>query len=483
MTERLTFNYGTRRRDAPGVGGSGAGGTGHNPPRPAQPDTAVSVAPRRVRDWDYYGLVAFTAILFFRPQDQIPALGALHLAELSALFALSAMLYRRLSQSMPLTRVTPELIGVFALGGLIVLTIPVSIWPTGSLRVLTEMYVKVVLIFVLMLNTLDSPKRLRAFTWLIVIASAYLASRAVLDYVRGANLIEYGRVRGAVGGVFRNPNDLALNLVAFLPFAIGAALRRTGGALERAGGAAAALAMLAAIICTHSRSGALGLVAMALVIAGFGLRRRPGLVIGAGLCVVLALPVVPASFWNRMASITDERLDDTGSREARAILLRESLDAFWDAPLTGVGAGQFKNYQPDEREEAWRETHNLILQLGTELGIFGVLIFMGLIAAGVLAIGKARRLLRTNGPPGADRPAVSPEEADFLDAHTAASAAALAGWFVCALFASVAYNWTFYYVLALAAMPREILRDRLRLARRAFSGSAGPVRATEAHSV
>jgi hypothetical protein len=25
----------------------------------------------------------------------------------------------------------------------------------------------------------------------------------------------------------------------------------------------------------------------------------------------------------------------------------------------------------------------------------------------------------------------------------------------------VAYNWTFYYLLALAATPREILRDRL----------------------
>ena len=35
--------------------------------------------------------------------------------------------------------------------------------------------------------------------------------------------------------------------------------------------------------------------------------------------------------------------------------------------------------------------------------------------------------------------------------------AALAGWFFCALFASVAYNWTFYYLLALAIAPREIL--------------------------
>ena len=39
--------------------------------------------------------------------------------------------------------------------------------------------------------------------------------------------------------------------------------------------------------------------------------------------------------------------------------------------------------------------------------------------------------------------------------------ASLAGWLVCAVFASVAYNWTFYYLLALAATPRDVLINRL----------------------
>jgi hypothetical protein len=33
---------------------------------------------------------------------------------------------------------------------------------------------------------------------------------------------------------------------------------------------------------------------------------------------------------------------------------------------------------------------------------------------------------------------------------------------VCAQFSSIAYNWTFYYILALAIVPREIIRARLR---------------------
>ena len=59
--------------------------------------------------------------------------------------------------------------------------------------------------------------------------------------------------------------------------------------------------------------------------------------------VSLTAPLLPASYWHRIASITDGTKDDTGSREARRQLLRESFQAFIENPLTGVGAGQFKN--------------------------------------------------------------------------------------------------------------------------------------------
>jgi hypothetical protein len=54
--------------------------------------------------------------------------------------------------------------------------------------------------------------------------------------------------------------------------------------------------------------------------------------------------------------------------------------------------------------------------------------------------------------------------------------AALVGWFVCALFASVAYNWTFYYLLALAIAPREILASRLAAARKPKPVAAPAIR-------
>jgi hypothetical protein len=38
--------------------------------------------------------------------------------------------------------------------------------------------------------------------------------------------------------------------------------------------------------------------------------------------------------------------------------------------------------------------------------------------------------------------------------------AGMMGWFVSALFLSVAMNWTFYYVLALSACAREVVKAR-----------------------
>jgi F0F1-type ATP synthase assembly protein I len=45
---------------------------------------------------------------------------------------------------------------------------------------------------------------------------------------------------------------------------------------------------------------------------------------------------------------------------------------------------------------------------------------------------------------------------DWLELHAGVVSAAVVGWFVAANFASVAYYWTFYLILALAAAVRDV---------------------------
>ena len=60
---------------------------------------------------------------------------------------------------------------------------------------------------------------------------------------------------------------------------------------------------------------------------------------------------------------------------------------------------------------------------------------------------------------------MSEDDRRSLYTHTVAMTAGLIGWFVCAMFASVAYNWTFYYLLALIVAAHELARDRLAAAK------------------
>ena len=468
MGERLAFGYGTS-----GHGGEAPSHDGGSPPPSTPGRAAIVVLPDRGpvrRDWAYLGLLSFTAMLFFRPQDELRFLSPLHLAELSAIMALIAMVVGRLGRGLPISRINPELVGVVGLGAVIILTAPFSIWMGGAVGTFTDLYMKVLLIFVLMLNTLLYPKRIEQFAWLIVVASGYIAFRAVFDYARGVNLIESGRVRGAVGGMFRNPNDLALNMVAVLPIAMSFVFRRIS-LLRRAAAAGCAVLMLMAIVASQSRSGTLGLAAAAIVLAVLMLKRKPGLIAAGVLLGILSLPMVPSSYWYRMASITDDSKDETASRQARSTLMRESYNTFLDHPLTGVGAGQFKNYKPEGREEAWRESHNAILQVASELGILGLAAFGFLLVRAVQAPMQVRQLLkRTAAQPARGETPVSPDllsphDREMLTLHAAAMSASFAGWLVCAMFASVAYHWTLYYVLALSVAPREYLMDRLAATR------------------
>jgi O-antigen ligase len=459
--ERLTFNVGSQTGPAVVAGRASE----RKPAASRRPSPAVAAtAPRERLGWDYLWLLAFTALLFFRPQDQVPGLQVLHLAELTAIAGLAAMAARRLSAGETIANINTEVVGVIALGAVMLFTIPFSIWPGGSMHVFSDIYVKIILIFALMISTLTSPRRLRQMTWVMIAASTFIAARGVFDYVRGVNLVEGDRLRGAVGGMFENPNDLALNLVTFLAPALLIVVRDRKPS-RRLLAAGCAVIMLMAIVCTKSRSGFLGLLVMGLLIAYYTVKVRPGIVAAAVVAGLLALPAMPSSFWERMDSITNAETDPTGSRAARLRLIDQGLEVFAENPITGVGAGQFQNYNaPGVTIEKWRVTHDVWLQVASELGIFGLAVFAFLVTRAYAACFAAGRLLRgprrRRGAEAAPPLDVTAEERMILDENAKGMLAALVGWTVCSIFASVAFNWTFYYVFALAVAGRDVAKSR-----------------------
>lgn len=453
--ERLAFNNGLAARPAAEPAGAPCAPPDHAPigiVAPAPPDRDRAA---------FYWLLAFTFVLFMRPQDQIPILQVLHLADITATLALIALAVGRLGRGAPVTRLTPELIGVLAFGALMLATAPFSVWPGGAVSLFTDLFSKVIVVFALMINTLTTRRRLEQFIGVVVVGTSYIAVRTVADYLRGINLVEGHRASGAVGGLFGNPNDMALNMVAFLPLAIVLALAR-GRPLLRAAALMGIPFIAASIIFSKSRGGLVGLIAMLLVLLYQIRRVRPSV---AALVVVASLatvPMLPASFLDRMSSIFNPEEDPTGSREARKRLLREGWAAFLQHPLFGLGAGQFQNYNNEgRRDEAWRETHNAPLQVAAELGIGGVAIFAFVVGSGFAAVLGTSATLRRRRPKRRRDRELQRRIREPMELYAAAMTASLTGWFMAAMFASVAYYWTFYIVLGLATSLRDIARQEM----------------------
>lgn len=472
--ERLTFGH---------------GGLAAVQARPAAALAALAHEPAPVRlsridtwDWGWGGLLIFTVLLFFRPQDQIAALGAMHVADVAAAIGLVAMVALNARRREPLMRVTPELVGILVLGAVLLIGVPFSFWPGGSLEVFTSYYLQVTLIFLLMVNTVTSPARVERICWVIVLAFGYTSAHVIFDYMRGVNLVEGNRASGPVGGFFANPNDLALNLVAFLPLAM-MYVKRPGPLAKRAVSLVISVLMLVALVFTKSRSGQLGVVAMLVTYLLATRSLRPATILALVMGGLIVLPALPSSYWDRMESIFNEDKDATKSREERRLLMEEAWQIFLENPIMGIGAGQFQNYGGPAKATRWRVTHNTLLQVAAELGIFALIAFSFLILRGFGAAWWTRRTLswiywkrqragrlapwRSVGGPGKAAPTSEEDGLDeherlFLQTTGAASLACLAGWFVCAMFASVAFNWTFYYVLGLAVTTREIVRARAR---------------------
>ena len=132
---------------------------------------------------------------------------------------------------------------------------------------------------------------------------------------------------------------------------------------------------------------------------------------------------------------------------------------------------------PPGRREPWRETHNVLIQVAADLGIFGLLAFSFLIVRGLVVALRTRRMLASSPSRAGPNPADAEWNADdrqSLYLQTVAMSVGLIGWFTCAMFASVAYSWTFYYPLAIIAATYELVRHRRALARTAASNTEAP---------
>lgn len=411
----------------------------------------------------FLALAAFTAILVLSPQAWFPVLKTFRIAFLAAGTAILAHLLDRAVGRRSLDPLHPEMAIALALVAWAVFTIPLSLWPGGSVEELTEHFLKAVVFGWLIGALVTTRDRLRQFTWLLVVCAVPLAATGLANYRSGVFLQTpthvVQRIAGYTdegSGLAANPNDLALMLNLLIPIAAMLAATARQILLRLAAAAALCLSM-ATVIVTFSRAGFLALTTTLLLLLVATARRQPLVAFGAVLAIAVTVPpLLPDGYLSRLNTITNVSSDPTGSAQGRLGDLTASAEIVAQHPVTGVGLGQNILALNQVRGSTWRAVHNVYLQYAVDLGLPGLLLFLWLFVA---VFRTARRVRRH----AARAPAL--REVSLMAEGIQISLVAFA---VSAFFHPIAYQFYFFCVAGLALAVKNVLRNEV--------GAVAPVR-------
>jgi probable O-glycosylation ligase (exosortase A-associated) len=422
-----------------------------------RPERAAEASARTAGSRVAFGaLVAFTGILLLTPQTFIPALKTLRIALVAAGLAIVVHVIDAAARRRPAIALAPEIVTALALLSWAVMTIPFSLWPGGSVALLTDQYLKAVVFFWLIAALVTTRERLRTFGWMLVLCSIPLALTALHHFQAGmyvtSNQAAIQRI-GGLSGLTGNPNDLALTLNLLIPIA-GALLFTTRSLAARAVAGGALILSVPAVIVTFSRAGFLTLGTIAVGSLIFFAKRRAAAPAATLLVVACSLaPLLPSGYLERLNTITDIEADPTGSAQGRWDDYHVAARLVVQNPLVGVGMGQDILALDKLRTRAtWRSVHNAYLEYAVDLGLPGILLFLGLLVA---SFRSARRVeLR------------SAREPALRDLTILASGVqiALLAFAVGAFFHPIAYQFYFFCVAGLAVALKNACRAELRAA-------------------
>jgi hypothetical protein len=423
---------------------------------------SVQSAPARVvvvrgesadrQSFAYAGLLIFTVLLYLRPNEWLP-IGTFPIVRIVALASLAAFFVEQLSDGRPFTIMPREFKYLLVLGGLMVVGMPFGLNPSDSFGKFNEEFLKVFLIFMLTINVVTSLRRLFHLMELTVLCGTVIAVGTLVLYASGENLAEGFRAGGLVGGIFGNPNDLALALNILLPIAIGLGVIRGNWFVRLLyWGCAGCLAL--ASLAAFSRAGFLTLVG----IAGFlllKLGRRYPILWGVAIAgALLLLMLGPGAFWKRIFTVFDSSGDigAAQSGEIRWALIKRAFEVAGFNPIRwmlGVGVGNFHIVSNFERAH-----HNSYLQVFNEVGLPAMIAYLAFMYSTARNSGRIAKAY--DGVRG------------YRQVWLAAVMieAALVAYAVGSFFASVAFLWYLYYPAAFAVCLKLLVLKSVRKADR-----------------
>lgn len=279
------------------------------------------------------------------------------------------------------------------------------------------------LLFLLATLLMRSRARVRQGLYALLGAAAFLGVVAIVQAVTHSYDSEFGglarlkkqaHIYGTVfepraAGTIGDPNFFAQVLLLVMPLAVMLALRDRVR-WRRAASAIASAVLFVTLLLTYSRGAviAMGVVALMLLNA-FHVRWRStaaAIALLAGLAVLLPPTVTQRVFTiEEILPARDAPIDPDSSFAERRLLMHVAWVMFAANPLFGVGIGNYSTWYDDyagrissefreyDTATPLRYPHNLVLELGAEGGIAGLLLF----SAAAIACWRALQRVEQSG--------------------------------------------------------------------------------------
>jgi O-antigen ligase len=324
-----------------------------------------------------------------------------------------------------------------------ILSVPGALVAGTSFDLVFGNFVKTALMYVVVAGAIRGTRDVERLAMVYLAAATLYAAVVISRFDLGSgDAWRLGRL------YYYDANDLATFVVTAMPF--GLYFLHAGRQILARLFAGVSLAVLAlAFVRTGSRGGFIALVAVAVFVVlrytAIALRWR---IAATTLVALVVLGSASDQYWRQMGTILSDADYNRTDESGRMQIWRRGVGYMFRNPILGVGPGNFQAAEGllspfAERQQfgvgvRWNAAHNSYIQVGAELGIPGLVIFIGIV---VSTFGVLRRLSRWMDQ--------ADEAETSSPALTNALTASLVAFVVGAYFLSLAYAELFYTLVAM----------------------------------
>ncbi len=305
-----------------------------------------------------------------------------------------------------------------------------------------ESFFKIVVFLFLVTNAIDTKWKFKFLIWIIIIAYADLAF--------------VSRYQGVVAPYYENKNFFGYSLLGAIGF-LGTFVMAERGILRKTEAICYLMLIVLSIAGTNSRGAYLGLGVILIILILNNLKTKKVLLFVIPIMFIL-LTRVSEVHWERVKTVSVS-MDQRGTGGQRLALWSTGLRMIQANPIFGVGSGEsgpnFLKYSTPEEQERVGGTaklHNMTLQIGAEMGMVGMGLFLIIVWLGLRDIWKMRKLCKQN------------HSLSHLRYLVDGLGITLVGLFVAGQFSNRGYDLEFYTIVCLTyCLKGIILREHQRI--------------------